>query len=225
MDSKKENSKKELSPFIGIVAIAIISLGAWYIVYQQPKTQNEQNQVACPQDAKLCPDGSYVARLGPKCEFEVCPAIIAPVWKTYTNSQYNFSFQYPDKFDTQFTSFQEVPAVFIDKPGSDTISKDGCWISDDNESTNTEIAIINDMRFCLSEYEGVGAGQLYKSYYYTTFKDTDFFTIVFLVHTSNGCGAYADSLQFQQCQDFMEDYDKIVLKPIQESVNSFKFSK
>jgi hypothetical protein len=29
--------------------------------------------VACPADAKQCPDGSYVVRTGPKCEFAPCP--------------------------------------------------------------------------------------------------------------------------------------------------------
>ncbi len=29
--------------------------------------------IACTQEAKLCPDGSYVGRTGPKCEFAVCP--------------------------------------------------------------------------------------------------------------------------------------------------------
>lgn len=29
--------------------------------------------VACTKDAKMCPDGSYVGRAGPNCEFEACP--------------------------------------------------------------------------------------------------------------------------------------------------------
>lgn len=29
--------------------------------------------VACTMEAKLCPDGSYVGRTGPKCEFAPCP--------------------------------------------------------------------------------------------------------------------------------------------------------
>lgn len=29
--------------------------------------------VFCTQEAKLCPDGSYVGRVGPKCEFSLCP--------------------------------------------------------------------------------------------------------------------------------------------------------
>lgn len=30
--------------------------------------------IACTDDAKQCPDGSYVGRTGPKCEFAPCPA-------------------------------------------------------------------------------------------------------------------------------------------------------
>lgn len=29
--------------------------------------------VACTMDAKMCSDGSYVGRTGPKCEFQKCP--------------------------------------------------------------------------------------------------------------------------------------------------------
>ncbi len=31
--------------------------------------------VACTMEAKLCPDGSYVGRQGPKCEFAPCPVV------------------------------------------------------------------------------------------------------------------------------------------------------
>jgi len=34
---------------------------------------NENDQIACPMDAKICPDGSAVGRTGPNCEFTPCP--------------------------------------------------------------------------------------------------------------------------------------------------------
>lgn len=37
-----------------------------------PPTSNN-SQKACTQEAKLCPDGSYVERTGPNCEFAPCP--------------------------------------------------------------------------------------------------------------------------------------------------------
>lgn len=33
-----------------------------------------EEPVACTMDAKQCPDGSYVGRVGPDCEFAACPA-------------------------------------------------------------------------------------------------------------------------------------------------------
>jgi len=36
-------------------------------------TGNQPSQV-CTQEAKQCPDGSYVSRTGPNCEFATCPA-------------------------------------------------------------------------------------------------------------------------------------------------------
>ena len=40
-----------------------------------------QGAVVCPQDAKLCSDGSAVGRTGPNCEFAVCPSVSAEVLK------------------------------------------------------------------------------------------------------------------------------------------------
>ena len=37
--------------------------------FQAPKKGN----VVCTQEAKACPDGSYVSRTGPNCEFALCP--------------------------------------------------------------------------------------------------------------------------------------------------------
>lgn len=57
--------------------------------------------VACTQEAKTCPDGSYVAKTGPKCEFTKCPETISAKkadWKTYKNYSYGFEFSYPSKY-------------------------------------------------------------------------------------------------------------------------------
>jgi hypothetical protein len=37
------------------------------------KFTDQEDQVACTLDAKLCPDGSYVSRQPPNCEFAACP--------------------------------------------------------------------------------------------------------------------------------------------------------
>ncbi len=38
------------------------------------QTPTGQTPVACTMDAKACPDGSYVGRIAPNCEFAPCTA-------------------------------------------------------------------------------------------------------------------------------------------------------
>lgn len=60
-------------------AVVIVVGGALYFLNQPVSWQDESpagaedaESVACTQDAKLCPDGSYVGRTGPNCEFASC---------------------------------------------------------------------------------------------------------------------------------------------------------
>lgn len=39
---------------------------------------SSDSYTACTMDAKVCPDGSYVGRTGPSCEFAACPSEVAP---------------------------------------------------------------------------------------------------------------------------------------------------
>lgn len=63
--------------FILIFVVAVFILGGVLYINNPEPTEyvnpNEEKPVACTTDAKLCPDGSYVGRSGPNCEFDVCP--------------------------------------------------------------------------------------------------------------------------------------------------------
>lgn len=42
--------------------------------YEDPvPPKSDEPMVACTMDARECPDGSYVGRVGPNCEFAPCP--------------------------------------------------------------------------------------------------------------------------------------------------------
>ena len=78
---------------------------------------NLNNQAACTQEAKLCPDGSYVGREGPNCEFTKCPTSpastrskITPTttvqrenWETYKNTVDNWQIDYPTNENFKIT--------------------------------------------------------------------------------------------------------------------------
>jgi len=100
---------KKISTLWGVIiilAVAVVLFGGCfaYQYFAKPQTptindqQNPGEQVMCTTDAMECPDGSFVGRTGPNCEF-VCPTTTEITdtsdWKTYTNSEYGFSFQYP----------------------------------------------------------------------------------------------------------------------------------
>jgi hypothetical protein len=57
---------------IVLIVIAILALGGIYY-FLSNKTPEP---VVCTQEAKLCPDGSYVSRTGPNCEFTECPEVV-----------------------------------------------------------------------------------------------------------------------------------------------------
>lgn len=57
---------------------------------------NNNEQIACTDEAKICPDGSSVGRTGRACEFAPCPTPTnTPIseWKTYEDDF--LSFKYP----------------------------------------------------------------------------------------------------------------------------------
>lgn len=60
-----------------IAAVIILSgiIGGGIYLYVQNRNRLELNlpPVACTLEVKMCPDGSFVGRIGPNCEFALCP--------------------------------------------------------------------------------------------------------------------------------------------------------
>lgn len=61
-----------LIPYILWVSFAVyLNFSIW----QLNAAAQPPEPIFCTQDAKLCPDGSYVSRVAPKCDFAPCPKI------------------------------------------------------------------------------------------------------------------------------------------------------
>lgn len=219
--------KKILIFLVALVILVPMVIGGVF-AYQYSKSQKNpvvQTPIACTQEAKQCPDGSYVSRSGPNCEFAPCPVADNPNpdQKTYTNAQYGFSFQYPVKLASTFASFQSEPTAIITPKGSSDIDSKGCYQLDIQHIEST--GIIGGMTFCESSGGDPGAGQLYSSYYYTILHGQNYITLAYVVHTPNGCGPYQGTENYGKCTDFFDHINDLVLDPIRNSVATLKFTK
>ena len=63
-----------------LVLVVLVGAGVWLT---NPREVVEE-PVACTMEAKICPDGSAVGRVGPKCEFAPCPQVTATSTTTTT---------------------------------------------------------------------------------------------------------------------------------------------
>jgi len=63
-----------------VIAVVAVAGGAYLLLREKPASLTEngideetQEPVFCTQDAMECPDGSFVGRIAPDCEFAPCP--------------------------------------------------------------------------------------------------------------------------------------------------------
>lgn len=80
--SKKYTTVTTFSKTIALILFIALPFIGFYLgmQYQKGLDQSLENSFisksqtkACTMEAKLCPDGSYVGRVGPNCEFAKCP--------------------------------------------------------------------------------------------------------------------------------------------------------
>ena len=99
-------NRKGFAPIILIlIVVAAVALGGGAFYYRA-KIFSPAGPKACTEEAKQCPDGSFVGRTGPNCEFAACPSGAASTtqtvdtsnWKTYRNEEYRFEFRYPSSY-------------------------------------------------------------------------------------------------------------------------------
>lgn len=85
-------------------AVVVLTAGGFYFY----KKSKGPEAIACPADAKLCPDGSAVGRTGPNCEFAECPTTAEDEWVEYERADSGFVFNLPKNF---FLDENEVETV------------------------------------------------------------------------------------------------------------------
>ncbi|MBU4285119.1 hypothetical protein KKF60_01805 [Patescibacteria group bacterium] len=93
---------------IGALVLIIIAGGVWYFVSNKP--------TACTEEAKVCPDGTTVSRIGKNCEFAECPVVADEFkdWKMYTNEVQGFEFKYPDSMSIVKNEYKNDNGLYRD---------------------------------------------------------------------------------------------------------------
>lgn len=71
MNSVRRLGNTRLIALFGVFGLLVIGL-MWWSFSLVPKTLVNNKNVACTTEAKICPDGSAVGRIGPNCEFAKC---------------------------------------------------------------------------------------------------------------------------------------------------------
>lgn len=100
------NQKIRIEIAVGFVAVVALAVGLFIWNESQEikadvmvvSVDKKSAPVACPMEAKLCADGSYVSRTKPNCEFANCPDSKDETanWRKYTFDDINASFNYPE---------------------------------------------------------------------------------------------------------------------------------
>ncbi len=231
------NKQKGFSFLLLILIVsALVILGiASYFAYQNYLSDNaNNNQTACTQDAQLCPDGSYVTRTGPNCDFTQCPNSSSGQtagWNNLTNNASGFSMQYPNNFfDTGHTPTISVGdcdyQVFPNQcPAIDSIVTD----NPAGNFTNSQkgIFMVNSYNYCEYEIGDAAMGHQYYYDYYATVKNNKCL-VVGLVSSSSTCENYLPLEQgnAQQSQNYNDCVTHRTERPgiLQQIVSTFKFS-
>lgn len=182
-----------------IAAGAIVLIGAGVMLWFNASKIPEP--VFCTQDAMECPDGSFVGRTGPKCEFAACPGptstcatpegcgAASSSLVTKIDSIEGIAYQYSPSLPTAYIQPQDWPPKV-------TVTSTAANCLGERASTSLmEVAAkertIAGRQYCVKESVGAAAGSVYTSYDYSTIKDGRTIAIVFTLRAPQ-CANYED---------------------------------
>jgi tryptophan-rich sensory protein len=132
-----------------------------YSLWQLNKVSPEDS-VFCTLEAKLCPDGSYVGRTAPDCEFSPCPDVTSG-WESYTDDEAGVSFKYPALLTTEYIRvFDWPPQVRVTDDYPECIEA-GSVI---DRAGRTETRTIGNTSYCVTRITEGAAGSIYDQYAY-----------------------------------------------------------
>lgn len=127
---------KIIALLFGFLLIGLVGYALGQLFPFPDWNPGEEPPVTCPADARLCPDGSYVGRVSPSCEFAACPETKTRIIKLY---YYNPTLD-RDETDNVLCSRQGLVAVEREIPVTQSPAKDAINLLLKGELTDAERA-------------------------------------------------------------------------------------
>ncbi|HBK33459.1 TPA: hypothetical protein DEP34_01865 [Candidatus Uhrbacteria bacterium] len=185
---------------------------AGYLNYSiwQLNPSSGSGQVACTQEAKLCPDGSYVGRTGPKCEFAQCPGENNNLWITATDSKTGITFQYPKTLLTEYIHTVDWPPQIQVLNEPFTCTEAG---SETARAGQTLKRMVDDRTYCVTKKSEGAAGSVYTNYAYafplysTDSTQAEHKTVIFTFSLQAVQCANYDDPQKTACENEQSSFD------------------
>jgi hypothetical protein len=186
-----------------IIAFAVIGYVVWSM-WLAPEEVETPTDVMCTADAMKCPDGSYVGRTGPNCEF-LCPTTTPTttndVAMTSVLFDGNILLSYPSDPTTMYVTTVEWPPEIRVQTAPYT-----CTITTDDTVMSTQSEVRLDGKpVCKSVQREGAAGSTFTSYRYTVAIDERLVTYAFTLRTVR-CENY-DMPKQQACQVDQDAFD------------------
>lgn len=164
----------------------------------------DPGQVACTQEAKMCPDGSYVGRTGPSCAFAACPTVSQneDSWETMFDRASGLTFRYPAKLPTEFISTVDWPPKIKISNQPFICVESGLEIA---QMGKTEKRTVGGDEYCVTTKTEGAAGSVYTNYTYIVQKDGKAIVFTFTLRATQ-CANYSDP-QKTACEKERASFD------------------
>lgn len=153
----------------------------------------EAEPVLCTQDALQCPDGSYVGRTGPHCEFSPCPSVpsmpLPDNWETQQDAGQGITFSYPARLSLEYIHPVQWPPRIEVLNQEFSCKQGGSAIMEGGQVTQKQT---NGETYCVTTQQEGAAGSVYSTYAYSWGKNHKTVTITFTLRSVQ-CANYDES--------------------------------
>ncbi len=194
----KKAFKKDFYKLVIIVFLPTVVLLSviGYINYSIKPLDRGQ---VCTEEAKLCSDGTYVARSGPYCEFSECPSVGTEEslgsWKVMNDEKNGIILRYPESLSSRYVSAYDWPPKIQVLDELFSCTEAGSITS---RAGITSKRNIFGNEYCVTEIIEGAAGSIYQQYAYAFPKDNKTIIFTFSLKVSQ-CGNYGEN-QKNECE-------------------------